>query len=132
MIGHVSTNRLQAFSRWQCTVQEQARRTTAHGFRRMSDALERLDRLAQFSGPRGSMVLVTERRRKIGPLTCEVCSDRNPGGIARGVVLDEPDVCTPWLLWILGDGWSESEHSAIAACPEHQSNPLLKTMRFVD
>jgi hypothetical protein len=97
---------------------------------RLSEPLDRRERLDVFSGPRGSMVLVTERRRKIGPLTCEVCCDRNPGGIARGVVLDEPGGCTPWILWMLADGWSESDHSAIATCPEHQCDPLLKTMRF--
>jgi hypothetical protein len=98
----------------------------------MSDALERRDRLAEFSGPRGSMVLVTEKRRNIGPLTCEGCGELHAGGIARGVVLDEPGGCTPWLLWMLGDGWSQSDHGAMAACPEHQSDPLLKKMRFAD
>jgi hypothetical protein len=98
----------------------------------MSDALDRRDRLAQFSGQRGSLVLVTERRRNLGPITCEVCSGSNIGGVARGVVLDEGDDSTPWLLWMLNDGWSESDHSAIAVCPEHQRDPLLKQMRFAD
>jgi len=56
----------------------------------MSDALDRRDRLAEYSGERGSMVLVTERRNALGAMTCEVCYARHPGGIARGVVLDEP------------------------------------------
>jgi len=98
----------------------------------MSDALDRRDRLAPYSGERGSMVLVTERRQAIGPLTCETCNERHSGGIARGVVLDEPGGDTPWLLWILADGWSQSDHGRMAACPEHQSDPLLKTMRFAD
>ena len=98
----------------------------------MSEALERFDRLAHFSGPRGSMVLVTERRRTLGPLTCEVCNVDNNGGIARGVVLDESAASTPWLLWLLSDGWSQADHSSIAVCPDHQSDPLLKLVRFAD
>jgi hypothetical protein len=27
------------------------------------------------------------------------------------------------LLWSLADGWSLAEHSDIAVCPEHQSDP---------
>jgi len=98
----------------------------------MSDALDRRDRLAAYSGERGSMVLVTERRQAIGPLSCEVCNESHPSGIARGVVLDEPGGDTSWLLWMLPDGWSQSDHGEMAVCPEHQSDPLLKTMRFAD
>jgi hypothetical protein len=98
----------------------------------MSDALDRRDRLAEYSGERGSMVLVTERRKALGVMTCEVCSESHPGGIARGIVLDEPGGDTPWLLWMLADGWSHSDHGRIAACPVHQSNPLLRVMRFAD
>jgi len=98
----------------------------------MSDALDRRDRLAQYSGERGSMVLVTERRRALAPkMKCEVCSRVSEGGIARGVVLDEPGVGT-WLLWMVADGWSQSDHGAMNACPEHQSDPLLRVMRFAD
>ncbi len=64
----------------------------------MSDALDRRDRLAEYSGERGSMVLVTERREALGAMTCDVCNIRHPGGIARGVVIDEPGSDTPWLL----------------------------------
>lgn len=98
----------------------------------MSDALDRRDRLAKYSGQRGSMVLVTERRLALGPMTCEVCNVPSPGGIARGVVLDEPGGDTPWLLWMLGDGFSQSDQGEIAACSEHQSDPLLRVMRFVE
>lgn len=98
----------------------------------MSDALDRRDRLAGYSSDRGSMVLVTERRKAIGAMSCEVCSSRHLGGIARGVVLDEPGVETPWLLWMLADGWSLSDHGKMAACPAHQSDPLLRIMRFAD
>lgn len=98
----------------------------------MSDELQRRDRLAKYSGARGSMVLVTERRQATGPMTCEVCNAQHAGGVARGVVLDEPGQETPWLLWMLADGWSESDHGSMAACPQHQSDPLLKTLRFVE
>ena len=95
----------------------------------MSDALDRRDRLAAYSGERGSMVLITERRQAIGPLQCEVCDERHSGGIARGVVLDEPGAGA-WLLWMLPDGWSLAEHSDIAVCQVHQDDPLLRVLRF--
>jgi len=95
----------------------------------MSDSLDRRDRLAEFSGPRGSMVLVTERRRGLDALICEVCAKTRDGGIARGVVLDEPGAGT-WVLYMLPDGWSWAEHSEVAVCPEHQTDPLLRVMRF--
>lgn len=88
------------------------------------------DRLAEYSGERGSMILVTERRHALGPLVCEVCRRHHDGGIARGVLLDEPGVDTPWVLWMLSDGWSLAEHSAVAVCADHQSDPLLRVMRF--
>jgi hypothetical protein len=97
----------------------------------MSDRLERRDRLAEYSGARGSMVLVTERRHALEPIVCECCGAKSPGGIARGIVLDEPGAGT-WVLWMLADGWSLAEHSDIAVCPEHQSDPLLKTLRFAE
>jgi hypothetical protein len=94
---------------------------------------ERRERLAQYSGPRGSMVLLTERRRGLDPMICEVCKRRNDGGIARGVVLDEPGAeWPPWVLWVLPDGWSQAEHSGITVCPEHQSDPLLRVLRFAN
>jgi hypothetical protein len=98
----------------------------------VNDALDRRDRLAAYGGQRGSMVLLTERRQAVGPIVCEVCDARHPGGIARGVVLDEPGGDTVWLLWVLVDGWSLADHSQIAVCPEHQANTLLKTLRFND
>jgi hypothetical protein len=33
---------------------------------------------------------------------------------------------------MLSDGWSLAEHSNIAVCPEHQCDPLLKTLRFAE
>jgi len=98
----------------------------------MSDALDRRDRLAEYSGERGSMVLVTERRKALAVMACEVCNASHPGGIARGVVLDEPGGDTPWLIWMLPDGWSQSDHGLITACPAHQSDSLLRVMRFAD
>ena len=96
----------------------------------MSDTLDRRDRLAVYGGDRGSMVLVTERRKALGTLTCEVCRATHLGGLALGVVLDEPRGDTPWLLWMLADGWSQSDHGQMAACPTHQTDPLLRIMRF--
>jgi hypothetical protein len=78
------------------------------------------------------MVLVTERRQAITAMECEVCGAKNAGGIARGVVLDEPRGDTPWLLWMLADGWSQGDHGSIATCPVHQSNALLRVLRFAD
>ena len=74
----------------------------------MSHALGRRDSLAPYSGDRGSMVLITERRQALGPLSCKACNHTHPGGIARGVILDEPGQDSPWLLWMLADGWSHS------------------------
>jgi hypothetical protein len=98
----------------------------------MNDVPDRRDRLTHFSGVRGSMVLVTERRRAIGNMNCEVCNASSTGGVARGVILDEPSSDTPWLLWMLNDGFSMSDHGNMAACPQHQSDPLLRIMRFAD
>lgn len=95
----------------------------------MSDAPDRRGRLAEYSGARGSMVLITERRQAVGPLQCEVCNLKHPGGTAHGVVLDEPGAGT-WVLWIMFDGWSLADHSDIAACPAHQCAPLFKTLPF--
>jgi hypothetical protein len=75
------------------------------------------------------MVLVTERRQAVGALRCEVCGEQHAGGVARGVVLDEPRAGA-WLLWVLCDGWSLAEHSDIAVCPAHQQDPLVRILRF--
>jgi len=99
----------------------------------MTDPPGRRDRLAPYlDQARGSMALVTERTRQIGPIRCEVCNIEHPGGVARGVVLDEPGGDTVWLLWVLADGWSVAEHGQIAVCSQHQTDPLLKTIRFSD
>jgi len=99
---------------------------------RVSDFLDRRDRLAVYGGERGSMVLVTERRHALDPLRCEVCGAEHAGGLARGVLLDEPGGDTPWLIWFLPDGWSEADHSQIGVCPSHQSNSLLRVFRFAE
>lgn len=98
----------------------------------MSDAVERRDRLAEFSGERGSMVLVTERRRAIPAMQCEICKVKHDGGIARGVVLDESGSDTPWVRWVLPDGFSFAEHSDIAVCSKDQCDPLIRTLRFAE
>jgi len=33
---------------------------------------------------------------------------------------------------MLSDGWSQSDHGKIAACPAHQSDPLVRIMRLAD
>lgn len=91
----------------------------------MSDSLDRRDRLTEFSGPRGSMVLVTERRRGLDTFSCEVCPRTCDGGIARGVVLDEPGAGT-WVLYMLPDGWSWAEHfrhRGLSAAPVRSTPP---------
>jgi hypothetical protein len=77
------------------------------------------------------MVLVTERRRSLDSMTCEVCGKNSGGGIARGVVLDEPGAGS-WVLYMLPDGWSWAEHSQVAVCPADQADPLLRIMRFAN
>lgn len=79
-----------------------------------------------------SMALVTDRRLHLGLLPCEACKATHPGGSARGVLLQEPDLDEPWLLWVLPDGWSWAEHSDIAVCSQHQSNALIRSMRFAE
>lgn len=84
----------------------------------MSDALDRRDCLAEYSGERGSMVLVTERRKARGAMTCKVCNARNLGGPHVAWCSKNP-VANPRLPWLLADGWSQSDHGQIAACPAH-------------
>lgn len=52
--------------------------------------------------------------------------------LVAGVVIEEPGGHTPWLLWMLADGWSIADHGDTAACPTHQTDPILKSMRFID
>ena len=89
---------------------------------------------AELALTRGSMALVTERRREIGVLTCEVCKAKDAGGIARGVIVHERDDsdCV-WLLWMLPNGWSMTDESAngpIVACAKCQSVSVLRDLRF--
>ncbi len=98
----------------------------------MSEHIERRDQLASFSDRRGSMVLLTERRHVVPTPLCEVCKLKHEGGLARGVVFDEPGADTPRLWWRLNDGWSQPDAGSMAACLEHQSDPLLKITRFAN
>ena len=99
----------------------------------MEERSARRERLAQYTGARGSMVLLTERRRALYPMICEVCKRRRDGGIARGVILDEPEAeWPPWVLWVLPDGWSLAEHSGLTVCPAHQTDQLLRVSRFAN
>ena len=89
---------------------------------------------AELATTRGSMVLVTERRRNLSVLTCEVCRAKDPGGIARGVIVHERDDsdCV-WLLWMLPNGWSMTDESAngpIVACAKCQSVAVVRDLRF--
>jgi hypothetical protein len=48
---------------------------------------------------RGSMVLLTERRRDFGPMTCEGCGLLHGGGHAHAAIVQESDDAdTQWLL----------------------------------
>lgn len=81
-------------------------------------------------------VLVTEALRAFGPMGCEAACDRtHPGGVARGLVIEERDGSdTVWTLWAFGDGWTTTDELAggLAVCPEHQANRLVRILRFVN
>ena len=67
-------------------------------------------------------------------VSCESCRATRPGGIARGLVIEERDGSdTPWTLWAFGDGWTTTDEVAgsIAVCPQHQSNALVRIIRLV-
>ena len=89
---------------------------------------------AELATARGSMALVTERRREIGVLTCEACKAKDPGGIARGVIIHEAeDVGCVWLLWVLPNVWSVSDESAngpMASCAKCQKVEVVRDLRF--
>lgn len=79
-------------------------------------------------------ILVTEALRAFGPMTCEACGKTRAGGTARGLLLEERDGSdTAWTLWALGDGWTTTDElsGSMAVCPAHQSNPLVRILRFV-
>lgn len=93
------------------------------------------EHLANLTLQRGSMALLTEQRRHVGPVTCEGCNVTHPAGEARGVVVHEgpQQDAEAWLTWVLPDGWSVSDESAggpMAVCPEHQAVPVLRGLRF--
>jgi hypothetical protein len=98
----------------------------------MADRLDLRNRLAAQDTDRGSMLLVTARQRMLLTLACEVCGARHSGGKARGVLLEEPGADTPWLLWVLCDGWSFADHSEVVVCSDHQANKLLRILRFAE
>jgi len=88
------------------------------------------------AGDRGSMVLVTERRREFGPLACEGCGRRHDGGSAHAVIVQESDdPQTHWLLWVFADAFSVTDETAngpIAICADCQVVPIVRTLRFAD
>jgi hypothetical protein len=98
----------------------------------MTDGLDLRNRLLACATDRGSMLLVTDRQRTVEPLKCEVCGAQHNGGNARGVLLEESGADTPWLLWVLSDGWSLADHSKVAVCSVHQADKLLRVLRFAD
>ena len=89
---------------------------------------------AELATTRGSMALVTERRREIGVLTCEACRAKDAGGIARGVIIHESaDVGCVWLLWVLANGWSvidESANGPITSCAKCQVVAVIRDLRL--
>jgi hypothetical protein len=93
-----------------------------------------MDVLATMAAERGSMVLVTERTREVGPMICEGCDARHPGGRAHGVIVQEHDATDAhWRLWVLPDGFSVSDESAkgpMASCPSCQAVPVVRVLRF--
>lgn len=79
------------------------------------------------------MALVTEAQKCVGPLQCEVCETRRHEGVAQGVVVQEENGSeTPWLIWVMSDGWSTTDEraGAIAVCPKHQQVKVLQLLRF--
>jgi hypothetical protein len=78
------------------------------------------------------MVLVTERRKALGAMTCEICNGSHPGGVARGVVLDEPGGDTHGFSGCSLTAGRSPIMSRSLACPAHQLDPLLQIMRFAD
>lgn len=91
--------------------------------------------LAEQGPIRRDGILVTEATRFFGPMSCEAgCGATHPGGTARGLLLEEGDGSdTPWTLWAFGDGWTTTDElaGAMAVCPVHQSNALVRILRFV-
>ncbi len=89
---------------------------------------------AELAASRGSMALVTERRREFGVITCEGCRAKDAGGNARGVIIYEnDDTDAAWLLWVLPNGWSVSDESAngpITSCAKCQAVPVVRDLRF--
>ena len=85
---------------------------------------------------RGSMVLITERTRELGPQTCETCGEAHPGGSAHSVVVQEHDAADArWLLWVFSDGFSVSDETSgamIAACSACQAVPVVRILRFAE
>ena len=85
---------------------------------------------------RGSMVLITERTRELGPQTCETNGAAHRGGRAHSVVVQENDAAdAQWLLWVFSDGFSVSDEtsgSMIAACSACQAVPVARILRFAE
>ena len=85
---------------------------------------------------RGSMVLITERTRELGPQACETCGAAHRGGRAHSVVVQENDAAdAQWLLWVFADGFSVSDETSgamIAACSACQAVPVVRILRFAE
>jgi hypothetical protein len=90
--------------------------------------------LALAPSERGSMVLLTERRRDFGPMTCEGCGLLHGGGHAHAAIVQESDDAdTQWLLWVFDNGFSVSDESAngpISICADCQVVPVIRSLRF--
>ena len=86
------------------------------------------------SGERGSIVLLTERRRDFGSMTCEGCGLLHGGGHAHAAIVQEcDDADTQWLLWVFDNGFSVSDESAngpISICASCQVVPVIRSLRF--
>jgi hypothetical protein len=89
--------------------------------------------VADLIDPAADAAMVTQSHKVLGPLQCEVCDATTPGGVAVGVIVFEIAQTHPWILWVLPNGFSESDSDSkgpIAVCAAHQSHPAGREMRF--
>ena len=59
--------------------------------------------------------------KELSNVVCETCGLSNEGGAARAVSVTEDGEDTSWVLWLLPNGWSESDFGELGSCPEHQT-----------
>jgi hypothetical protein len=91
------------------------------------------DRLTSLGRRRGSLALMTEESKLLEGLVCEGCGALHSGGISRGLLVLEADQEFPWRLWLLSDGWTESDEDSkgpIAACERCQAIPAVRGLRW--